>query len=107
LSLLTVTPSAYADHSLAAPSAYADHSLAAPSAYADHSVDAPSAYADHSLAAPSAYASRISRYVPSRNLRSSTQNLLVQPPTRLVSTTKSFSYSAPHVWNSLPESVKL
>ena len=56
---------------------------------------------------PQYLASRISRYVPSRNLRSSTQNLLVQPRTRLVSTTKSFSYSAPDVWNSLPESVKL
>ena len=52
-------------------------------------------------------ASLLNRYLPPRPLRSSTQHLLVEPRIHLTSTRRSFSFSAPNIWNSLPESIKL
>ena len=41
-------------------------------------------------------------YTPSRQLRSSTQSLLVVPPTKTILAARSFSVYAPQLWNSLP-----
>ena len=47
-------------------------------------------------------------YVPTRNLRSASQNLLVAPKTRGVRTgDRAFSSCAPRMWNDLPESVRM
>ena len=53
--------------------------------------------------APSYLSSMITRYKPSRNLRSSSRDSLIVP--RVKTKTygeRSFSYVAPHIWNSLP-----
>jgi hypothetical protein len=55
---------------------------------------------------PQYLAAHLNKYAPSRNLRSSSFSLLVEPRTHIISTKKAFSYSAPNVWNFLPESIK-
>ena len=46
-------------------------------------------------------------YVPSRNLRSSSKNLLIKPRFKLNSYGKhAFSITAPEQWNKLPEDIK-
>ena len=56
---------------------------------------------------PSYLCELLNVYVPKRNLRSSLQNKLVVPKTRLRTFgDKSFSVTAPRLWNSLPDFVK-
>ena len=58
-------------------------------------------------ASPSYLKDLISKYVPSRTLRSSEKNLLVTPKKNLKTFgERSFSFAAPDVWNGLPEFVK-
>ena len=46
-------------------------------------------------------------YTPTRNLRSSSKNLLNVPPVKLVSYgQRCFSYVAPSLWNSLPDNIR-
>ncbi len=57
--------------------------------------------------APVYLTSLLSRYNPSRSLRSQTSGLLVVP--RIAKSTKggrAFSYLAPKLWNSLPDNVR-
>ena len=44
----------------------------------------------------------LTSYVPSRELRSKSQNLLAIPKTNLNIGKRSFSVCGPHLWNSLP-----
>ena len=48
----------------------------------------------------------ITSYQPSRNLRSSSTNLLCVPDIRSEIGRRSFSYSAPKLWNSLPPDLR-
>ena len=48
----------------------------------------------------------VSLYVPNRNLRSSNCNMLSVPKVQSLAGEKSFFYSAPKLWNSLPVSVR-
>ena len=58
--------------------------------------------------APLYLSSLLTPHVPTRDLRSSNKNLLVTNPFRLVKYGKrAFSRSAPLLWNSLPDSVRL
>ena len=43
---------------------------------------------------------------PARSLRSTSQRLLVEPPTRTVMGRRSFRYIAAKTWNNLPENLK-
>ncbi len=57
--------------------------------------------------APAYLTSLLSRYNPSRSLRSQNSGLLVVP--RIAKSTKggrAFSYLAPKLWNSLPDNVQ-
>ena len=57
---------------------------------------------------PSYLKNLISRYNPSKSLRSSEKNTLVKPKNSLKTFgDRSFSYAAPDVWNKLPEYLKL
>ena len=57
--------------------------------------------------APSYLTSMLSLYVPKRNLRSASKNLLVEPPARLKRYgERAFSVAAPKLWNVLPEALK-
>lgn len=56
---------------------------------------------------PSYLSDLIVPYQPERYLRSSTANLLVVPNIRSSMGRRSFSYSAPTVWNSLPLSLRV
>lgn len=49
----------------------------------------------------------LNQYVPSRQLRSSSQYLLEQRPVKTEFGKRSFSYMSPYIWNSLPYDVKL
>lgn len=60
----------------------------------------------HNLA-PSYLQELIEPYKPSRHLRSSDANLLSVPILRTCSGRRSFSFSAPSLWNSLPYNIKL
>src|SRR5664279_4267311 len=51
-------------------------------------------------------ASIISEYKPARTLRSSSQDLLAQPPSTTVTAARRFSCCAPRVWNALPISIR-
>ena len=55
---------------------------------------------------PSYLADNLSLYNPSRNLRSSTANLLIIPDIRSEVGRNSFAYSAPTIWNSLPQPLR-
>ena len=60
---------------------------------------------EHSL--PPYLSAELQVYQPSRTLRSSNQRLLKIPTTKLKSYgNRSFSYQAPVIWNSLPESLR-
>lgn len=57
--------------------------------------------------APSYITELLKPYVPTRNLRSSSKNLLKVPPVKLVSYGhRCFSFVAPTLWNSLPNIIK-
>ena len=57
--------------------------------------------------APQYLAELLSFYVPSRKLRSSSQDLLVEPKARLKTYgERAFSVCAPKLWNKLPSSVR-
>ena len=45
-------------------------------------------------------------YVPPRQLRSSSQNLLLVPRSNTVIGARAFSVAGPRIWNSLPENIK-
>jgi hypothetical protein len=55
---------------------------------------------------PSYLSNLLTRYYPSRSLRSSTQNLLVVPRINTEMGRRSFKFAAPTVWNSLPDSIR-
>ena len=55
---------------------------------------------------PAYLSSLIHPYVPARQLRSSGENKLVVPFTRIEAASKSFSVAAPTVFNNLPEAVR-
>jgi hypothetical protein len=58
-------------------------------------------------AAPTYLTALLHPYVPSRELRSSSKNLLVEPPARLKHYgERAFAVAAPKLWNSLPEALK-
>ena len=57
--------------------------------------------------APGYLSSLLTRYQPERSLRSSSLNLLKQPPSRLKSYgDRAFSVCGPRLWNSLPSDVR-
>ena len=57
--------------------------------------------------APSYIIELLKPYVPTRNLRSFSKNLLKVPPVKLVSYGhRCFSFVAPTLWNSLPNIIK-
>ena len=51
---------------------------------------------------PSYLSDLLTPYIPTRNLRSSDQHLLTVPNIKTAFGRRSFSYSAPTIWNSLP-----
>ncbi len=51
--------------------------------------------------APPYLSELLEQYVPSRNLRSSTKNLLICPRTKTVFENRAFSIAAPNIWNNL------
>ena len=57
--------------------------------------------------APSYLSDLLEQYVPSRLLRSGSQNLLKIPPrANKKCTEKSFKHCAPYIWNSLPSDIR-
>ena len=57
--------------------------------------------------APSYITEPLEPYVPTRNLRSSSKNLLKVPSVKLVSYGhRCFSFVAPSLWNSLPNNIR-
>ena len=56
--------------------------------------------------APSYLKELVFPYRPGRTLRSGSSNILVTPRVNTKAGTRSFSYGAANVWNSLPEDVK-
>jgi hypothetical protein len=57
--------------------------------------------------APEYLVDLIEKYEPTRNLRSSSSNLLRLPKTNTKSFgTRAFTYAAPFVWNNLPDTVR-
>ena len=56
---------------------------------------------------PSYLSSLLVPYIPSRTLRSSANNFLTSPRVSTVLQSRSFSVAAPHLWNSLPASLRL
>ena len=57
--------------------------------------------------APEYLVSLIEKYEPTRNLRSSSSNLLRLPKTNTKTFgTRAFTYASPFVWNNLPDIVK-
>ena len=57
--------------------------------------------------APSYITDLLKPYAPTRNLRSSSKNLLNVPPVKLVSYgQRCFSYVAPSLWNPLPDNIR-
>lgn len=57
--------------------------------------------------APSYITELLEPYAPTRNLRSSSKNLLKIPPVKLVSYGhRCFSFAAPSLWNSLPDIIR-
>ena len=55
---------------------------------------------------PSYLAELVVDHRPSRTLRSSSMNLLVEPRTKTVIASRAFSSAAPRVWNSLPSTAR-
>ena len=55
---------------------------------------------------PHSFAELLQEYVPCRELRSVSRSLLVVPPSRMTWGDRSFRGAAPHLWNSLPASVR-
>ena len=56
--------------------------------------------------APSYLANLLDAYTPTRQLRSSSQNLLIQPRLNTVFGSRAFRSAGPRTWNSLPDYVK-
>ena len=56
--------------------------------------------------APSCLSELVIPYIPTRHLRSESKNLLTVPRIDSAAGRRSFSYAAPHVWNSLPEKLR-
>jgi hypothetical protein len=56
--------------------------------------------------APTYLCDLITEYIPTRDLRSSHANLLVEPRTKTVLAERAFSFSGPKLWNSLPAVLK-
>jgi len=55
---------------------------------------------------PSYLSQLLNDYKPDRVLRSATNQLLVEPPAKTVTAARRFSCAAPHIWNSIPVSVR-
>ena len=55
---------------------------------------------------PSYLSDLLQRYQPTRNLRSSGDNLLVIPDIRTEMGRRAFAYAAPTLWNSLPDALR-
>ena len=55
---------------------------------------------------PSYLSSLLVPYVPTRNLRSMGNSSLIVPKIDSVFQSRAFSYAAPHLWNSLPGSLR-
>ena len=55
---------------------------------------------------PSYLASLLTRYAPSRLLRSTTQDQLIRVPSRTKMSSRRFSCPAPQVWNNLPAFIR-
>lgn len=56
--------------------------------------------------APSYLSELVIPYKPTRNLRSESKNFLSVPRIDSAAGRRSFSYAAPHIWNSLPENLR-
>jgi hypothetical protein len=63
-------------------------------------------YKVHNTASPAYSSSLLNDYTPVRELRSSSMQLLVQPPTTTNIARRAFSRAAPIVWNSLPYNIR-
>ena len=59
-----------------------------------------------STGTPSYLSSLLSHYKPTRQLRSSSSNLLVQPPSKTKFGSLAFHAAAPLIWNGLPTDVR-
>ena len=59
-----------------------------------------------STGTPSYLSSLLSHYKPTRQLRSSSSNLLVQPPSKTKFGSLAFHAAAPLIWNGLPADVR-
>ena len=55
---------------------------------------------------PSYLSSLLNHYQPTRQLRSSSSNILVQPPSKIKFSSHAFHTAAPFIWNGLPADVK-
>jgi len=64
------------------------------------------AYKIRATGSPAYLQSSVRDYVPSRQLRSSTMQLIATVPTRTQIARRSFSQAAPSVWNSLPYEIR-
>ena len=63
-------------------------------------------YKSRSTGSPAYHLPYVSDYMPTRQLRSSTQLLLVKPPVRTEIARRAFSQAAPAAWNSLPHEIR-
>ena len=59
-----------------------------------------------STGTPSYLSSLLNHYQPTRQLRSSSSNLLVQPPSKTKFVSLAFHTTAPLIWNSLPSDIR-
>ena len=59
-----------------------------------------------STGTPSYLSSLLKHYQPARQLRSSSSNLLVQPPSKTKFGSLAFHTAAPSIWNGLPADVR-
>ena len=64
------------------------------------------AYKIRATGSPAYLKSSVSDHVPSRQLRSSSMQLLATTQTRTVTASRAFSQAAPAVWNSLPYEIR-
>jgi hypothetical protein len=77
-----------------------------PSKYRIDYKEATLAYKTRSTGSPANPLPSVSDYMPTRQLRSSTLLFLVKPPARTEIARRTFSQTAPAVWNSLPHETR-
>src|SRR5664279_4470746 len=64
------------------------------------------AYKIRSTGSPAYLLPTVSDYTPTRDLRSSSQSLLITPAVRTETAKRAFSHAAPPIWNRLPADIR-